>query len=176
VQVWMSRRRAIFNNTMSAPPQSEISPIFDLRIEVTTALRDFYRFLTKLPWFEPDDLLEPPEHGWPNINSDNFAEFHKSSRVIELLRHLPYVRMDGPSKEYKLAWSTYPCDYRRDYFQQFNLGLGCWEIPDTTERDFQFPEWVIPVTYGKVNGLFVMLDTMDGRRNVRSRLLFVSSD
>jgi hypothetical protein len=171
-----SESRAVFNNAMSTTPQSELSPILDLRTEVATALRDFYKFLIKLPWFEPDDLLEPPEHGWPNINADNFAEFHMSSTVIKLLRHLPYVRMDDPSKEYKIAWSTYPCDYRRNYFQEVKSNINCWEIPDTAERNFRFPEWVIPLTYGKVNGLYIMLDTSDGRQDARPRLLFVLSD
>jgi hypothetical protein len=160
---------------MSATPQSELSPILDLRTEVATALRDFYKFLIKLPWFEPDDLLEPPEDGWPNINADNFAEFHMSSTVIGLLRHLPYICMDNASKEYEIAWSTYPCDYRRNYFQDIKSKINCWEIPDTNERNFRFPEWVIPLTYGKVNGLFIVLDTTDGRQYAQSRLPLVFS-
>lgn len=147
---------------MSDPSSSQALDISDLQTEVTAALRDFYDFLTTLPWLQPDDVLEPPEHGWSNINTDNFGPFHKNSAVVELLKHLPYIRMDGPNNEYKLAWSTYPCDYRRNYFQNVSPSIDCWEIPDTTERGFVFPEWVVPLTYGKVHGQYIMLDTTDG--------------
>jgi hypothetical protein len=167
---------AASKNTMSIPRPTPALSISDLQTEVATALRDFYEFLTKLPWFQADDVLEPPEHGWPSINADNFGPFHKSDTVIQLLKHLPYIRMDGPSKEYKIAWSTYPCDYRRDYFQQIKPNIDCWEVPDTTERDFKFPEWVIPLTYGKVNGQYIMLDTTDGTKITRAKLLCVYLD
>jgi hypothetical protein len=36
-------------------------------------------------------------------------------------------------------------------------------LPDTTEAEFTFPEWVVPLTYGKVNGQYIMLDTTDGK-------------
>lgn len=148
----------------------------DLQIEVATALRDFYDFLTKLPWLQPEDVLEPPERGWPNINAKNFRAFHKSNVVIELLKHLPYIRMDGPNGDYTLAFSTYPCDYRRGYFQEIGSVIDCWEIADTIERDFKFPEWVIPLTYGKVRGQYIMLDTTDGMHTSPSRLRLVSLD
>jgi hypothetical protein len=151
---------------MSSPSSDQALSTSDLQTEVVTALRDFYDFLAKLPWLEPDDVLEPPEQGWPNINTDNFGAFHKNNAVIDLLKHLPYIRMDGPSNEYTLVWSTHPCDYRRDYFQTVGPSIDCWEIPDTTEREFAFPEWVIPLTYGKVHGQYIMLDTTDGTGNL----------
>lgn len=159
------------NNTMSTPSSSQALAISDLQTELATALQDFYGFLTLLPWLEPSDVLEPPAQGWPNINSDNFAPLHKNSAVIELLKHLPYLRMDGPYEKYALVWSTYPCDYRRDYFQKVKPGIDCWEIPDTSERDFSFPEWVVPLTYGKVNGQYIMLDTTDGITNFPNQTL-----
>jgi hypothetical protein len=148
---------------MSTASPSQTLAISQLQIEVATALRDFYGFLTKLPWLEPDDVLEPPEQGWPNINSDNFAAFHKSDVVIELLKHLPYIRMDGPRGDYNVAGLTWPCDYRRKYFQEVGPEIDCWEIPDTSHRNMTMPEWVIPLTYGKVNGSYIMLDTSDGK-------------
>ncbi|KAF2649565.1 hypothetical protein K491DRAFT_668733 [Lophiostoma macrostomum CBS 122681] len=134
----------------------------DLQIELATALRDFYHFLAKLPWVEPDDILEPPEQGWPNINTENFRAFKKNSAVIELLKHLPYIRMDGPNDEYEFAWRTSPCDYRRKYFHDMGPEIDCWEIPDMTGRDFTIPEWVVALFHGKVLGQFIMLDTTDG--------------
>ncbi|KAF2022762.1 hypothetical protein EK21DRAFT_82465 [Setomelanomma holmii] len=146
---------------MSTSFSSQALATSDLQTEVATALRDFYSFLARLPWLEPSDVLEPPAQGWPNISSDNFAPLHKNSAVIKLLKHLPYLRMDGPFETCTLVWSTYPCDYRRDYFQKVMPGINCWEIPDTSQRDYSFPDWVVPLTYGKVHGQYVMLDTTD---------------
>lgn len=155
------------NNTMSPSSSSQLLETVDMQTEVTTALRDFYNFLARLPWLEPSDVLEPPTGGWPNINRNNFASLHKSDAVIELLKHLPYVRMDGVSgrysnERYSLVWSTHPIDYRRDYFQNIGPEINCWEVPDTRERDFHFPEWVVALAYGKLNGVYIMLDTTDG--------------
>ena len=150
---------------MSTSFSNQVLAASDLQTEVATALLDFYNFLARLPWLEPSDILEPPARGWPNISSDNFAPLHKNDTVIELLKHLPYLRMDGPFERNTLAWSTYPCDYRRDYFQKVEPGINCWEIPDTSERDYDFPEWVVALTYGKVHGQYIMLDTTDGIYN-----------
>jgi hypothetical protein len=145
---------------MSTPSPSQVLAISDLQTEVATALRDFYHFL---PWLQSNDILEPPEQGWPNINTYNFAAFHKNDSVIELLKHLPYMRMDGPGGDYQFAFSTWVCDYRRKYFQEIGPEIDCWEIPDTSHRNMTFPEWVIPLTYGKINGSYIMLDTSDGK-------------
>jgi hypothetical protein len=73
---------------------------------------------------------------------------------------------DGSSRyseeRYTLVWSTFPVDYRHDYFQEGKVGTNCWEVPDTIERDHNFPEWVVPLMYGKVHGQYIMLDTTDG--------------
>ncbi|CAI9627207.1 unnamed protein product [Alternaria burnsii] len=147
---------------MSTSFSNQVLAASDLRTEVATALLDFYNFLARLPWLKPSDILEPPAQGWPNITSDNFAPLHKNGTVIELLKRLPYLRMDGPFERNTLAWSTYPCDYRRDYFQKVEPGIDCWEIPDTSERDYDFPEWAVALTYGKVHRQYIMLDTTDG--------------
>jgi hypothetical protein len=147
---------------MSTPAPSAALAPYDLQTEVTTALRDFYTFLKTIPWLPANDILEPPGGGWPNITPENFAPLKKSAAVIQLLKHLPYIRMDGPSQDYTLIRSTYPIDYRRNYFQTVHPDIDCWEIPDTTERDFHFPDWVVPLTYGKVHGQYIMLDTTDG--------------
>jgi hypothetical protein len=157
---------------MSTSQSHRVSLDPELQTEVITALKTFYEFLTKLPWLQPDDVLEPPKQGWPNINTENFAPFQKNDAVIELLKHLPYIRMDGPCHDYKLVWSTYPCDYRRDYFQIVHPEIGCWEIPDTSARDFKFPEWVVPLTYGKVHGQYIMLDTTDGMHSIAEKAAF----
>lgn len=134
----------------------------DLQAEVATALQDFYNFLALLPWLDPSDILTPPAGGWPNINEANFAPLHKTDTVIQLLKHIPYLRMGDSDDKNPLVWQTFPCDYQRDYFQKVQSAIDYWEIPNTSERGFEFPEWVVPLTYGKVNGQYIMLDTSDG--------------
>jgi hypothetical protein len=150
---------------MSTPSSSQaLTTPSALQTEVSTALRNFYTFLSLLPWLDPSDILEPPASGWPNITTENFAPLHKTPAVIELLKHLPYLDMGHSFEKYPFIWSTYPCDYRRSYFQpgELNEGIDCWEIPSTVEREFEFPAWVVPLTFGKVHGVYVMLDTSDG--------------
>src|SRR5271156_4334341 len=109
-------------------PQSAETPSYD-REEIIATITDFYQFLSKLPWIKPVDILYPPEGGWPNITNESFAFLGKNGEVIALLRHLPYIRMDWEN-EYLVAPYTFPCDYRRDYFQSPSFEKGCtlWEI------------------------------------------------
>lgn len=142
---------------MSHPPDHQ--PIYDRKVVVAT-IADFYQFLASLPYIELTDVLYPPlESGWPNITGEKFALLRKSEEVIELLKHLPYIKMDG-GHEYMVAPETFPCDYRRDYFQSpsFTEGREPWDVP----VGFKFPPWVIPLTYGKNHGDYLMLDTTDG--------------
>ena len=147
-------------STSSEPPSPE-PPSYN-REEVIATLTDFYEFLSKLPWLESGDILYPPKGGWPNITKENFAFLGKNEEVIALLRYLPYIKMDGKG-QYVVAYNTFPCDYRRDYFQSpaFEKGLTPWEMPETGGR-FEFPSWVVPLTYGKNHGDYLMLDTTDG--------------
>jgi len=144
----------------SSELQSE-TPHYD-REEVIATITDFYQFLSKLPWVEPDDILYPPEGGWPNITKENFNFLGKNDEVITLLKQLPYVRMDGED-EYQVAPETFPCDYRRNYFKSPSFGKGNmpYEVPPT-EKGFEFPPWVISLTNGKKHGDWLLLDTTDG--------------
>ncbi|MCJ1269695.1 hypothetical protein MMC22_009587 [Lobaria immixta] len=148
--------------TTSHPADPQLGEIskYD-REAVIAAVTDFYHFLAQLPYIEPADILHPPlEGGWPNITTENFACLGKSDEVIALLKCLPYIRMDG-HHEYVVAPETFPCDYRRDYFQTPSFAEGRtapWDVP----VGLKFPSWVIPLTYGKNHGDYLMFDTTDG--------------
>lgn len=140
------------------------------REEITACLHDFYTFLATLPWIDPSDVLTAPSEGWPNIVHPSFGDcMKKNDVVIELLRRLPYLRMDNArGQEYAIAYSTFPCDYRRDYFQPSSIesafahGDHPYEVPETSGREFAFPEWTVPLTFGKNHGDYLILDTSDG--------------
>lgn len=55
------------------------------------AMRSYYDFLTKF-YLDEHEIIEPPEGGWPHITPDTSKHLGKTDRVIDLLRHLPYMR------------------------------------------------------------------------------------
>ncbi|KAN0113112.1 hypothetical protein V8E51_006063 [Hyaloscypha variabilis] len=95
----------------------------------------------------------------PNITKEKFACLGRSDEVIALLKRLPYIKMNN-NYEYMIAPQTYQCDYRRNHFQSpaFTNSRPPYEIP----YGFEYPPWVVPSTYGKNDGSYLMLDTTDG--------------
>lgn len=60
------------------------------RDHIVRIISDFYSFLARF-YIEESALKYPSPGGWPNINLDNMAQSRKSSWVIDLLQHLPYI-------------------------------------------------------------------------------------
>lgn len=109
---------------------------------------DYYQFLTKMPFLEPSDILYPPPEGWPQITKERLAK--KSDEVIELLRHLPYV--DSRREVWQIMPDSRPCDYVNKHPKDYK---------PYTPGDFEFPPWVINLTFGGRYGKS-LFDTTDG--------------
>jgi hypothetical protein len=78
---------------------------------------------------------------------------NKTDEVIELLRHLPYL--DSSCGEWNIFPWTKSCDYSKGNVKA--------HIPFPPEDDYEFPPWVINLTYSEGNyGKYLMLDTTDG--------------
>lgn len=60
------------------------------RDETIAAVRDYYQFLTKM-YLDEAKVIEPPPEGWTHITNRSFT-LDKSKEVINLLRHLPYIK------------------------------------------------------------------------------------
>jgi hypothetical protein len=60
------------------------------RDETVAAVRDYYQFLTKM-YLDESKVIEPPPGGWAHITTRSFT-LDKSKEVINLLRHLPYIK------------------------------------------------------------------------------------
>jgi hypothetical protein len=60
------------------------------RDETVAAVREYYQFLTKM-YLDEAYIIEPPAEGWPDITNRSFT-LDKSKAVIDLLRHLPYIK------------------------------------------------------------------------------------
>jgi hypothetical protein len=133
------------------------------REAIVAAVTDFYEHMIKLPHIEPSDLLYPPPEGWSTITQSNFAPLKKSREVIELLRHLPYLKTSPGQhrgEESIVAWDTKPIDYREEKFQPDRIEEG---VRMVTPDDDIFPDWVVPLTRGVDNyGIWLMLDITDG--------------
>ena len=77
---------------------SEESDASDVHNRIITTIHDFCKFMTEL--YVPDDaVLVPPEGGWPDITKESFSRLGKADEVIEVLRHLTYLRQAGEAYE-----------------------------------------------------------------------------
>ena len=93
----------------------KLSEVTYSREATIAAVTDFYRFLEKM--YLPDDAFaEAPEDGWPSITKENMLPLGKDDEVIELMRHLPYGRLQKDDHAYDINcvpegkfanWHTY---------------------------------------------------------------------
>ena len=72
------------------PRVSEITYSRDATVQ---AFRDYFQFLVFM-YMDQSNIVEPPESGWDEINPRGWVNFDKTDKVIDLLRHLPYLSMD----------------------------------------------------------------------------------
>jgi hypothetical protein len=58
------------------------------RNEIISIISNFYTFLTTHPFLPASAIKTPPPEGWP---PEPYYKIGKSSSVIDLLSHLPYI-------------------------------------------------------------------------------------
>ncbi|ORY65200.1 uncharacterized protein BCR38DRAFT_432119 [Pseudomassariella vexata] len=127
--------------------------------ETITAIRNYYQFLTK-SYLHEAYVVEPPSGGWPHI--DNLQCMEKTDEVIDLLRHLPYIRRtedDGPQG----APGCHFADWQQ-ISQAASEDDGCSmrECSEPSELVENIPPHVIGLTYGGRNNPTFLLDTQRG--------------
>jgi hypothetical protein len=85
--------------------------------QIISALSEYHKALSKLPYVEEVDILCPPPSGWPNITKENFSPLGKTDEVIDLLKRLPYLRGDdGGGEGYAVYFGTFVIDYAHKPF------------------------------------------------------------
>lgn len=64
------------------------------RDTVVRGMQRHYDLLVQFAFLEPSDILRPPSTGWTDeqINMDLFLKAGRSNAVIDLVKHLPYLR------------------------------------------------------------------------------------
>ncbi|KAI0139055.1 hypothetical protein F4776DRAFT_617889 [Hypoxylon sp. NC0597] len=113
------------------------------RDRTTGAVLRFYQEVIRHPYLNCNVLIVPPPNGWNSINIQR-----KNQTVLDLLRHLPYLR---PEKQYErllVHWETIPicyCDNKND-----------WEI-------YPLPAYCVYLTHSlDREGTSLILDTNEG--------------
>ncbi|KAJ4987061.1 hypothetical protein SVAN01_07477 [Stagonosporopsis vannaccii] len=147
------------------PPLSEVRYSRD---DCISAIRDYYSFLTKM-YLNEDEVLEPPEGGWPNITAHNLKGFDKTDEVINLLRHLPYI--ENVSDNTTAHGSARCCFADWRYLAGDTPGASNETLSWTTEDNFDgsVPAHVIGLTSPRGHeNTFFLLDTQLGIIHWRS--------
>ncbi|PVH81337.1 hypothetical protein DL98DRAFT_624756 [Cadophora sp. DSE1049] len=82
----------------------ELSDITYSGDATVAAFCDYYQFLTKM-YLKESDPIEPPKGGWPMITPTVLAGLEKDEKVIDLLRHLPYMRCSCDESSDAAPWA-----------------------------------------------------------------------
>ncbi|KAI9730800.1 MAG: hypothetical protein M1818_008080 [Claussenomyces sp. TS43310] len=75
------------------------------RDETVNAVLRFYQTIIRHPYLNNATLIVPPINGWTSINIEG-----KNGTVLDLLRHLPYLRLEN-AEELIIHWETIPICY-----------------------------------------------------------------
>jgi hypothetical protein len=83
---------------------------------VVRCFRRHYELLVKAAYFDPAEIRYPPEEGWSDeqLAVDILRVFGRSEAVIDLLRHLPYIKqLDGDFRD-EVYLGSQSLSYLRD--------------------------------------------------------------
>ncbi|WPA98275.1 uncharacterized protein RHO25_002887 [Cercospora beticola] len=126
------------------------------------AFKEYFLFLTEL-YLDPEQIVFPPTEGWEEITITNLRPLGKTDEVIELLRHLPYIKPSG------LCHDIAPHCHLADYssIARTILSPETFFIKDQNPAEFysavthgiwdNIPPHVIGLAIGRENAMF--LDT-----------------
>ncbi|RYO63597.1 hypothetical protein AA0116_g3172 [Alternaria tenuissima] len=83
---------------------------------VVCCFKRHYELLVRSAYFDSAEIRYPPDEGWSDeqLAVDIMRAFGRSEEVIDLLRHLPYIKqLDGDSKD-EVYFQTRHLSYLRD--------------------------------------------------------------
>ncbi|KAI0109050.1 hypothetical protein GGR51DRAFT_514145 [Nemania sp. FL0031] len=83
----------------------------DLNRTILAAIHEFYSAIIRLPYFDVDALVPAPPGGWSGVNADELRKRGKTEEVIQLLRHLPYLRNPSEHRKWMLSPDTFAISY-----------------------------------------------------------------
>ncbi|KAI1101395.1 hypothetical protein F4804DRAFT_11893 [Jackrogersella minutella] len=100
--------------------------------ETISAVLRFYQEVIRHPYLNDDALIIPSPSGWDSINIQG-----KTETVLELLRHLPYLRAEKRFDELIIHWETVPICYphHQDYHEIYPLPAHCVYLAHSFDRE-----------------------------------------
>ncbi|OBT85019.1 hypothetical protein VE02_04953 [Pseudogymnoascus sp. 03VT05] len=122
------------------------------------------------------DILTPPAAGWPQADIVNFRKLGKTDLVVEMLKHLPYIRTDG-NRGWRLGYDdTKPITYVKVPGTTTEEGTGGCKLAELEDGVNHAVLWdsglephgqkldahVVPLTNGWQYGAWLLLDTEAG--------------
>ncbi|KAF3040115.1 hypothetical protein E8E12_007859 [Didymella heteroderae] len=131
-------------------------------------IRDYYHFLTKM-YLDESQIVEPPPGGWPNITPETMRPLGKTDVVVDLLRHLPYVKSsgdDGPRVAPYVRSAEWP-DLANSLTREAEPWgiLVCtdgWDSSDSNTCDIHggpVPPYCVGLTFARKYDTVLLLDT-----------------
>lgn len=96
------------------------------------AVLRFYQGIIRHPYLNDDALIVPPLNGWDSINVQGKTEI-----VLDLLRHLPYLRPEKRFDQLIIHWETIPICYahNQDYHEIYPLPAHCIYFAHSFDRE-----------------------------------------
>ncbi|KAK5949027.1 hypothetical protein OHC33_009948 [Knufia fluminis] len=129
---------------------------------IIISIDDFIIFLQDL-YLPTDAILVPPEGGWPDITKETWSSFGKSDEVIEVLRHLTYVKPYRTSDPYEFITGGGLYDFRNpNRVKEATRGDGRFIAFMTEIPDRPAPPYVVGIVRGSGSCPVRLLDCRNG--------------
>ncbi|TQV93182.1 hypothetical protein IF1G_07760 [Cordyceps javanica] len=126
------------------------------------AVRKYYNFLVEELGAIPADCVEhAPEEGWPSISEGSLAGLEKTKEVVDVLRHLPYIKYCH-GFNVQIAFGTEALDYRG---AEVAVGDRSRWIP---HGSLEFPPHVVVLTADDSPGSYGSQILLDTKKNTFS--------
>ncbi|KAI1458829.1 hypothetical protein F4805DRAFT_456539 [Annulohypoxylon moriforme] len=93
------------------------------RDEIISAVLKLYQEVIRHPYMDDNALILPPPDGWDVISIEG-----KNEIVLDLLRHLPYLRHDNPFRQLLIHWESIPICYSNP--ENYNFQEEIYRLPD----------------------------------------------
>ncbi|KFY82128.1 hypothetical protein V500_10797 [Pseudogymnoascus sp. VKM F-4518 (FW-2643)] len=136
-------------------------------------IASFYATLTKFPYLPASDIMTPPATGWPEADVADFRKLGKTDVAVEVLRRLPYIRVDE-NREWRLGYEdTLPIAYVKAPEADEAWTASCCRVAGLEDQADHETLWdsrlephgqkldaqVVALTEGSLYGAWLLLDT-----------------
>ncbi|KAI0888398.1 uncharacterized protein GGS22DRAFT_96735 [Annulohypoxylon maeteangense] len=92
------------------------------RDEISSAVLRLYQEVIRHPYMDENALILPPPNGWDTVSIEG-----KNETVMDLLRHLPYLRSVNSFRKLLIHWETIPICYSNP--ENYNFQEEIYPLP-----------------------------------------------